>query len=78
MEAYYVRGFSKGALKDYQGAIADCNIAIEIDSKCASAYYVRGIAKIQLKQKEGGCIDLSKAGELGYEEAYDIIKEHCQ
>jgi hypothetical protein len=27
--------------------------------------------------KNGGCLDLSKAGELGIEKAYEIIKKFC-
>jgi hypothetical protein len=34
--------------------------------------------KIELNQKDGGCLDLSKAGELGYSEAYDKIQQYCQ
>ena len=41
------------------------------------AYYNRGLAKIQLGQKDSGCLDLSKAGELGYVEAYEAIKQYC-
>ena len=32
---------------------------------------------IFLKDKEKGCIDLSKAGELGVEDAYSVIKKYC-
>ena len=42
------------------------------------AYNNRGIAKYILGDKDGGCLDWSKAGELGYEDAYDTIKEYCQ
>jgi len=31
-----------------------------------------------LGQKDSGCLDLSKAGEMGYMNAYDAIKEYCQ
>jgi len=42
------------------------------------AYHNRGFAKIKLGQKDSGCQDLSKAGEMGDMDAYDLIKEHCQ
>jgi len=35
------------------------------------------LAKLGLGQKESGCLDLSKAGELGSEKAYEVIKEFC-
>ena len=37
-----------------------------------------GDAKGNLQDKSGACLDWSKAGELGYTHAYDLIKEHCQ
>jgi len=40
-------------------------------------YYHRGISRIKLGRKDSGCLDLSKAGELGYFEAYESIKEFC-
>ncbi len=41
------------------------------------AYYNRGLAKIQLGQKNSGCLDLSKAGELGVDKVYEVIREYC-
>jgi hypothetical protein len=38
------------------------------------AYLNRGIAKIGLGQIDSGCLALSKAGELGYAEAYEVVK----
>ena len=35
-------------------------------------------SKLKLGQKESGCLDLSRAGELGYNEAYEAIKKYCQ
>lgn len=43
----------------------------------AEAYYNRGLVLIYLKDKAKGCFDLSKAGELGIEEAYPVIKKYC-
>ena len=41
------------------------------------AYYSRGAVKLILKQKDSGCLDLSKAGELGNQEAYKLIRSYC-
>jgi len=65
------------AYSNNRGAIEDYNKAIEINPKLAEAYYNRGLAKLFLSKKDSGCLDLSKAGELGYSEAYEAIKEFC-
>ena len=65
-------------MKDYNGAIKDYNLAIEINPKFSRAYYHRGLTKLILDQKDSGCLDLSKASELGDAEAYDAIKKYCQ
>jgi hypothetical protein len=53
-------------------------MAIEIDPKFADVYYFRGLTKEILGQKDDGCLDFSKAGELGFAQAYDRIREDCQ
>jgi len=59
------------------GSIQDFNKTIELNPKLTEAYSGRGVAKIVLGQKDSGCLDLSKAGELGFEKAYQYIKEYC-
>ena len=41
------------------------------------AYFNRGLVQIYLKDKDKGCIDLSRAGELGVEDAYGVISKYC-
>jgi len=77
-ENYLDKGVDKYNKGDYSGAIQDFNKAIELDPNDAEAYGGRGLAKILLGQKDSGCLDLSKAGELGYSQAYDAIKQVCQ
>jgi len=76
-EDCYNSGYAKAELQDYRGAIQDHNKAIELNPNDADAYFGRGLAKILSGQKDDGCLDLSKAGELGYAEAYEAIKESC-
>jgi tetratricopeptide (TPR) repeat protein len=43
----------------------------------AEAYFNRGLISIYLRDTEKGCLDVSKSGELGVDEAYQIIKKYC-
>ena len=62
----------------YVGAKTDFWKAIQIDPNNAEAYYGRGTAKYKLDDKNGACQDWRKAGELGYEKAYETIKKYCK
>jgi len=75
---YCNRGYSKARLNDLRGAISDFDTAIEHDPYEGTSYYNRGLAKYLLGDKNSACIDLSKAGELGVIDAYDVIKQFCK
>ncbi|WP_396170577.1 tetratricopeptide repeat protein [Flavobacterium sp.] len=74
---YVKRGQAKDSLKDYQGAIVDFTKAIEINLNYSEGYLNRGLTKLKLNQKDSGCLDLGKAGELGNNRAYELIKKYC-
>lgn len=63
-------------LGELDKCISDCTQAINIEAN-GNSYLVRGLAHIKNGEKVKGCQDLSKAGELGKEEAYQKIKEYC-
>ena len=77
--AYTAKGRSKISLGSYQEAINDCNKSINIDSTGGNgmSYSCRGIAYISIGKKDEGCLDLSKADEMGYKQAYEMIKKYC-
>lgn len=75
---YHNRGLCKYYLDDYRGAIQDYNSALAINPNFPNSYYRMGMAKVKLGLIDAGCLDLSKAGELGYVQAYDEIKKSCQ
>lgn len=52
------------------------NRAIELYPGFAEAYYNRGIVQIMMKDTRKGCIDLSKAGELGVDNAYKVLQQY--
>lgn len=52
--------------------------AIQYYPFMGDAYFNRGLVLIYIKDKEKGCIDLSRAGELGVEDAYAVISKYCE
>ena len=62
--SYFFRGECKNKLKDYQGAIDDYSISLQLDSLSPIALNGRGQAKFKLKDYQGAVDDYSKAIEL--------------
>lgn len=62
-DEYYDSGRAKLGI-DYQGAIADFDIALEIKPNAAWIYYERGVAKLNLKDYNGAISDLNKTLEI--------------
>ena len=62
---------------DMPGAIAQYTRAIDLYPSLAEAWYNRGLVLIYVQDKEKGCLDLSKAGELGIGDAYNVISRYC-
>ncbi|MFA5327871.1 MAG: tetratricopeptide repeat protein [Prolixibacteraceae bacterium] len=75
--AYFNMANVKCNMHDYTGALEDLNKAIALEKDFAEAYFNRGLTKIYLDDVNGGAMDLSKAGELGIQDAYNIIKRYC-
>lgn len=76
--SYYNRGNVLSQLKDYRAAIASYDEALAIEPNLAEAYYNRGITYIFLGENVRGIADLSKAGELGLYNAYNVIKRFSE
>jgi tetratricopeptide (TPR) repeat protein len=74
---YYNRANVLLSLKKYQRAIDDYSMAIKLEPKLAEAYYNRALTLLFLGENELACKDLSIAGELGINEAYNVIKRYC-
>lgn len=58
-------------------ALSDYNEAIFLSKENGYYYYQKGIILGALGKIEEACKSLSKAGELGYFEAYDTIEANC-
>jgi tetratricopeptide (TPR) repeat protein len=75
--AYFNRGNLYVKTERYFDALEEYNKAISIDADFAEAYYNRGLLKVLLNNIESGAKDLSRAGELGITESYNVIKRYC-
>lgn len=75
--AYYNRANLRALSGNLPEAFEDYTKAIGLNPWFAEAYYNRGIVQLYMKDTRKGCLDLSKAGELGIEEAYEILKRHA-
>ena len=61
------------AQREWSDAIEYYTRAIRIDNDFAEAYFNRGLTYIYIGEHEKGMTDLSKAGELGIYQAYNMI-----
>ena len=61
------------AQRNWKEAINHYTQAISIDTDFAEAYFNRGLTYIYIGENEKGLNDLSKAGELGIYQAYNLI-----
>ena len=52
--------------------------AIELYPNFAEAYYNRAVVQILMKDVNKGLIDLSKAGELGVTQAYNLLMSYSK
>ena len=76
--AYYNLGNLYCLSSEYVNSIDNYTKAIELYPYMGDAFFNRGLVLIYLKDKEKGCIDLSRAGELGVNDAYGVIKKYCE
>ena len=73
--AWFNRANLLCSLKDYKSAISSFTNAIAINPDFAEAYFNRALTYIYIGETEKGIADLSKAGELGIYQAYNLLKK---
>ena len=76
--AYYNRANLYTISNQLPEAYDDYTRAIELNPNFGEAYYNRGLVQIFMKDTRKGCLDLSKAGELGIENAYEVLKLYTE
>ncbi len=79
---FYYAWFNKAIVlaeqKEFDASVDAYTKAIKINNEFKEAYLNRGLSYLFLENPKKACNDLSKAGELGLVEAYQIIKKYCQ
>jgi tetratricopeptide (TPR) repeat protein len=75
---YFLKGTAEIKINKVENAVIDLSTAIKLNQYNGMSFLNRGIAYIINNKIDNGCLDLSKAGELGKEDAYDLIKKYCQ
>ena len=71
--AYYNKANMLCIQQDFKAAISYYTQAIAKDNDFAEAYFNRGLTYIYIGENSKGIADLSKAGELGIYQAYNLI-----
>ncbi|GAO31612.1 tetratricopeptide repeat protein [Geofilum rubicundum] len=74
--AHYNLGMIQAVMRNFEAAIEHFSVAIEANPDFAEAWFNRGLTNIFLENDATGTLDLSKAGELGIFEAYNVIKRY--
>ena len=78
ISALYILAEAQTYINDITGALESYDKIIRLDSTSAKAYYLRGTGEISLKKNDQACYNFKKAGNLGYFQAYEMIKKYCE
>ena len=78
-EVYNInRGIALLKMSEFEKAIQDFNSAIEKNDKVPQAYFNRANAYVNLDMPDKACKDMRSAAELGFDAAFDHIRNICQ
>ena len=75
--AYVNRGNAKHGLGENDEAMDNYNKALDINPNCAEAFFYLGILEYDLGKGILACVMWEAAAKLGYNKAYDLLKEYC-
>lgn len=75
---HYFKGMANYNLYNFEKAIDAFTKCIELEPNDMEFFYLRGISYLNNNMINEGCLDLSRAGELGHSDAYNIIKDYCK
>ena len=75
--AYYNLANFLLRIKDIDLAIAAYDKSVLLNSRLAEPFYNRGLVYLYQEKRNLGCNDMGKAGELGLDRSYVIIRRFC-
>jgi hypothetical protein len=64
-------------MKDYQGAIDDYTMSIQLFPTDPETYYFRAMAKFEIADNYDGCLDLNNAQSMGLLGLEKEMKKYC-
>jgi tetratricopeptide (TPR) repeat protein len=76
-DAYVFRGQAKYLLMEFKDALKDFDMAIDLQPSYAEAFDLRGIVKRELGDNDGACQDWQRSYELGFDNAFQLLKNFC-
>lgn len=74
---YYYRGRAAARSNNHAVAAADFKRVTDAYPRHISALVQRGLSEIYSGDVDNGCLILSRAGDLGYARAFELIREVC-
>lgn len=77
INALYMLAEANNKIGNVSSSLTQYNIIINIDSAASKAYYLRGVVEVTNEDYDKACKDFKKAGELGYFDAYEMVKKYC-
>lgn len=73
----YMLAEANNKIGNINSSINQYNSILNIDTTEAKAFYLRGVIEVTTEEYDKACKDFKKAGELGYFDAYEMIKKYC-
>lgn len=70
-------GCVNARMGNYHESLDNFSRAVSLSDNFAEAWYNRGLVSILLNDIANGCKDMSKAGEMGIQDAYRVMKRYC-
>lgn len=71
---YYNKGILYAEMGDLKAALREFTKAIDLKPDFGEAYYNRGFVQYKLGNRKEGTADLSRAGQLGITQSYNLLK----